>query len=87
MSRHGRQRFAFWSDQLVGILIGVVSIFAASRIGFAKAVNFARVQEVRLTRDLVRTLDHELAVNEGSLRRGLAAWDSEKPYSPSPTIL
>ncbi len=77
MSKYRRARVAFWSDQLVGILIGVVSIFAASRIGFAKAVNFARIQEVRRTRDLVRTLDHELAVNEVALRKALAAWDSE----------
>lgn len=78
MSKYRRQRIAFWSDQTLGIVIGVASIFAASRIGFQKAVGFARVQEMRRTRDLIRTIDDELAVNEDALRRALASWETEE---------
>lgn len=75
MKYRSRERIAFWVDQVIIFLVTVASIRFASRYGFSEAVKLARYEELRKARNQVRAVEHELALNERALQRGLARWN------------
>ncbi len=77
MTQKARERCAFWVDILLGCAITFASIVVASRIGFREAVHFARFEETRRARDLLKAVEREMAGNERALRLALEDWDAD----------
>ncbi|MBI2901089.1 MAG: hypothetical protein HYY17_12960 [Planctomycetes bacterium] len=75
MTYRARERLAFWIEQACALGIAVASIWYAARIGYTEAVRYARYDELRKERNLLRAMEGELAFNEESLRRTLRDWD------------
>ncbi|MBI2901090.1 MAG: tetratricopeptide repeat protein [Planctomycetes bacterium] len=73
-----KERLAFGIEQAFMLAGAIASIWFASRIGYQEAIKFTRYQEVRRVRDLLRSMDHELAINERAVRRGLEDWTSDE---------
>lgn len=77
MSYKARERASFWLGQIIAAGIAFLCIWVASRIGFREAVRFTRYEEMRKSRDLMRSMERELASNERALGRALEDWDSD----------
>ncbi len=78
MSYKAKERASFWIGQIIAAGIAFLCIWIASRIGFREAVRFTRYEEMRKSRDLMRSMERELSSNERALRRALEDWDSEE---------
>lgn len=73
-----RARVHFWIDQALILVVTVASIWFASRIGYREALRFARYEEIRKSRNLMRSMENEMNVNERQLRIALEDWDSHE---------
>lgn len=78
MTYKARERTAFWVGMAIATAITFFSIWMASRIGYREAVRFTRYEEIRKSRNLLRSMERELATNEEGLRRGVEDWDREE---------
>lgn len=77
MSYKAKERASFWLGQIIAAGIAFFCIWIASRIGFREAVRFSRYEENRKSRDLMRSMERELASNERALGSALEDWDSD----------
>lgn len=82
--RYFRARIHFWIDQALILVVTIASIWFASRIGYREALRFARYEEIRKSRNLMRAMENEMNVNERQLRIALEDWDSHgfRDYQP-----
>lgn len=72
MSYKGRERLAFWIEQVCGLSVAVLSVWYAARIGYTEAIRFNRYEELRKTRNMLRALEDEAAFNERECRQALS---------------